>query len=73
MIYGIFNDEGLLEGDFASLKEAQDVAEEYDDEDDVHVAECCPDHPKEERATCEACDEEEEDETDGDEEEEDDE
>jgi hypothetical protein len=66
MMFGIFNDEGLVEGDFYSQEEAQTaIKERYSEEDDLHVAECCHDHPEQERESCEECnseDKEEEDE-----------
>lgn len=54
---GIFSDEGKLEGSFYSWSEARKALAEQYAEDDAHVAECCEEHPDEERATCERCDE----------------
>jgi hypothetical protein len=54
--FGIFNDEGKVEGDFYSFESAAAaVSERYTDEDEVHVAECCHDHPEHEREACEEC------------------
>lgn len=54
--YGLFNDEGLLEGQFYSVAEAEAaIADRYSDEDDLHVSEVCPDHPDQERDNCEEC------------------
>lgn len=62
--YGIFADEGLLEGGFYSEIEAQDaVRERYTADDDVTVLECCRDHPDEARAFCARCMIEDEDDT----------
>lgn len=56
MEFGIFNDEGLVEGDFASLDETvAAIAERYTEEDEVHAAEICRDHPGHERESCEKC------------------
>lgn len=64
--YGIFNDEGLLEGQFYDRATADAALADMYSEDDAHVAECCPDHREQERATCEECDHED-DESEGDE------
>jgi hypothetical protein len=54
--YGIFNNEGKIEGDFYSFESAvKAMAERYPEGDEVYVAECCPDHPEHERASCEEC------------------
>lgn len=71
MEYGIFNDEGLVEGAFCSESDAQaSLTEEYGD-DDCHVGAVCPDHEEHEAATCELClcDEEADEEADEDDEE----
>lgn len=57
-MFGIFSDEGLLEGDFATAADAHEVAISGYSEDATHVAECCPDHPEHERETCEPCESE---------------
>jgi len=56
--HGIFNDEGLLEGSLYSPKEIQDALSRYS-EDEVHLAEICPDHPEQEAKFCEECNSEE--------------
>lgn len=54
--YGLFNDEGLMEGQFYSVAEAQAaVADRYSAEDDLAVHEVCPDHEGQARDTCEEC------------------
>ena len=54
--YGIFNDEGMIEGDFYSKEEAEAaVAARYTADDEVHVARCCPEHSEQERENCEDC------------------
>ena len=69
-MFGIFNDEGCVESDFHTCEAAEKaISERYSVDDDVHVAECCHDHPDEERETCEECldeDEDEEEESDDD-------
>ena len=58
-MYGLFNDEGLVEGGFATREEATKAAlESYSPEDDLNVLECCPDHEDYPRICCEACDSE---------------
>lgn len=53
--YGIFSDEGLLEGGFITVEAAQKVATTTYAEDGVHVAEVCPEHEEQEREHCEEC------------------
>jgi hypothetical protein len=65
--YGIFDDEGLLEGDFWSEEEAQRRLDEAYTEDDAHVALVCPHHPEQEGVSCELCYAAEEDENEEDE------
>ncbi|MDE2101312.1 MAG: hypothetical protein KGL39_28960 [Patescibacteria group bacterium] len=58
--YGLFSDEGLVEGDFPTVEEARQVmATFYSPEDNLRVAEVCPDHREEERDGCEKCEEDE--------------
>lgn len=57
--YGIFSDEGFLEGDFYTKEAAEKCAADRYSEDDVHVAECCEQHREEEKEGCEKCEEEE--------------
>lgn len=40
--YGIFNDEGLVEQNYWSRSEAEAALDAYDDEDDLEIAEVCP-------------------------------
>lgn len=66
--YGIFNDEGFIEGDFYSREAAEAaVAARYSD-DDCSVHEVCPEHRDQPRDGCEECaaaeGDEDEDETD---------
>jgi hypothetical protein len=55
--YGVFNDEGLIEGPGLSKAEAEADAAKYRAEGDLHakVAEICDDHEEHEAATCEEC------------------
>lgn len=53
--FGIFSDEGLLEGQFWSREVAEETLRTTYPEDDAHVAECCREHPEQERETCEEC------------------
>lgn len=53
--YGIFNEEGLLEGGFYSAEEAQTKWISTYRDDDAYVAECCHDHPDQETDRCEEC------------------
>lgn len=58
--WGIFNDEGQVEGDFASAEAAAAaIAARYLDDDGLHVAPCCHDHPEHAATACEVCDEDE--------------
>jgi hypothetical protein len=58
--YGLFSDEGIVEGGFHSLEEAIQAQEQrYDPEDGLEVEEVCPEHPDEPRLGCEECDIEE--------------
>jgi hypothetical protein len=58
--FGIFNDEGLLEGDFYEYDKAVTKMAAYSEETDVHVSEVCPEHREQERKNCEECNAEEE-------------
>lgn len=54
--FGIFNDEGLVEGEFYSEAEAQDAARRrYADEDMLVIAPVCGDHHEHQARDCEAC------------------
>ena len=53
--YGIFNDEGLLEGDFYSEASATAMMNCYYADDDAHVSAICPDHQGHEKDFCEEC------------------
>ncbi len=58
--FGLFSDEGLIEGGFTTALDAlHTMRQVYSPEDELHVAECCPDHPEHERASCEECNAEE--------------
>jgi hypothetical protein len=54
-MFGLFNDEGLVEGEFETHEEATNALNRYSEEDDLHVSEICPDHPGQERDNCELC------------------
>ena len=57
--WGLFNEEGCIEASFFTLTEALATAEKcYAQEDDLHIAETCPDHAEQEKEFCELCDEE---------------
>ena len=54
--YGIFNDEGLIEGLMFSDDEANmTLKQNYSADDNCHVAIICPDHPNHEKEHCETC------------------
>jgi len=54
--YGLFGDEGLVESGFFSAQEAETaLTAGYVAEDQLHVAEVCPDHPEEEDRSCREC------------------
>jgi len=53
--YGIFSDEGLIEGEFSSREEAEAARLARYAEDEAHVRETCFDHPENDRASCEEC------------------
>lgn len=55
--FGIFSDEGQLEGSFFSRTDAElALVARYSPEDDnAYVAECYPDRPEEEREGCREC------------------
>jgi hypothetical protein len=53
---GLFNDEGLMEGQFYSMAEAQlAIAERYTPEDGLVILKICADHPEQADKTCEDC------------------
>lgn len=53
--YGIFSDEGLLEGDFHSRVSAENRLDSEYSEDDAHIAIVCPEHREQEKDNCEEC------------------
>jgi hypothetical protein len=54
--FGVFNDEGLLEGQFYSRKAAEEaLADLYAEDDEAEVAIVCPDHEEQRREHCEEC------------------
>ena len=53
--WGIFSDEGLIEGEFYSKEDAEQAALKYDKEDEIYVSEICPYHRDNERNSCEKC------------------
>jgi hypothetical protein len=64
--FGIFTDEGKVEGDFYDRAAAQARLDAMMAEDPdpslwthTHVGECCEEHPDNEREGCEDCNEEE--------------
>lgn len=59
-MFGLFNDEGCVEGDYSEAEAVARLAK-YESEDPDHgmwVAEQCPDHPEHEKDSCELCEEE---------------
>lgn len=56
--YGIFSDEGLIEGGFCSRAEATAALAARYQPDDGDVRRCCHDHPEHEADSCEECAEE---------------
>jgi hypothetical protein len=57
--FGIFSGEGLLEGGFYSMAEAEAaLAARYSPE--AHAARCCHDHPEHEHESCPECNSEDE-------------
>lgn len=59
--YGIFNDEGLVEGGFFERSEAEKRLSAYSPDDGCEVHEICLDHEGQPRHGCAECDGEEED------------
>ena len=58
--WGLFSDEGLIEGDYYSKEDAEIAATYYDPDDNIEVLEVCSEHPDQPRIYCEECDAEEE-------------
>lgn len=55
-MFGLFSDEGLVEGDFVTERDALDaIAERYDSEDELEVFELCNDHEDQPAHCCEEC------------------
>jgi hypothetical protein len=58
--YGLFNDEGMVEGQFYSVQEAEAaIANRYDPEDELSIEEVCEEHPEHAKCGCEECEAEE--------------
>lgn len=56
MEFGIFNEEGCIEGGMFSRREAEARLVAMGEEaEGCHVAECCGEHPEREREFCEKC------------------
>lgn len=54
--FGIFNEEGCCEGGMFSREEAEARIKAMGEEaEGCHVAECCHEHPEQEREHCEEC------------------
>jgi hypothetical protein len=54
--YGLFNDEGLVEGGFYSVDTAEAaILDRYDSEDELEVKEVCGDHEGQPYDGCEEC------------------
>ena len=58
--YGLFSDDGLIEGDFYSKHDAEKARVKRYPDDDLEVLECCPEHRDCPRICCEECDAEDE-------------
>lgn len=56
--FGLFNDEGCVEAQLYSIAKAQRALAAYSSEDDLHIAEVCPEHEGHERDFCEECEDE---------------
>jgi hypothetical protein len=55
-MFGLFNDEGMVEGDFVTKAAAEAaIVDRYDPEDELEACECCGDHPEQRADYCEAC------------------
>jgi hypothetical protein len=62
--YGLFSEEGLVEGMFYSPEEATKARDEkYDSEDGLKIKEICPKHLRHPLYWCEECDREEDERT----------
>ena len=60
MEYGIFNDEGLIEGGFRSERAAKIVVTQYHRRGEICVVKVvCPDHEEHANESCEPCMEDE--------------
>lgn len=60
MQFGIFNDEGLVDGGFHTAAHAAEfITENYTAEDELEVLEQCSGHPDHAAISCEMCNEEE--------------
>jgi hypothetical protein len=60
MEFGVFNDEGMVQGDFATRESAERAMAEHPDfagaePGEFWVAEVCHDHEGHEHANCEEC------------------
>lgn len=53
--YGIFGDEGLVEGDFYSKEEAKKRLEKEYPDSGLWVDECCIEHREQRKEHCEEC------------------
>ena len=54
--FGIFNDEGLVEGQFYTEADAvAAAAERYADDEWIEVRQICPDHAEQPAYGCEEC------------------
>lgn len=55
--FGIFNDEGLVEGEFYSEDDAREaIAAHYSEDEWAKVEEVCPEHREQPALGCEECD-----------------
>ncbi len=54
MEFGLFTDDGCIEGGFYSISDALAGCKKYPGEV-IEVLECCPEHPDQSREFCEEC------------------
>lgn len=58
--FGIFTDEGMIEGGFWTREEARQIARERFPEENCWVATVCHDHEGQEAENCEECNKDDE-------------
>lgn len=54
--FGLFNDEGCVERQFYTRRDAEEARDtRYEPEDELTVHELCPDHEEQPKISCEEC------------------